>query len=138
MPQDPPIVIAHPIDSDIRLVQIGPGYDPADEPLLAHAGLACELGGKIEVAMSGMTGISDKTRQFLTTIGNDLTEKVLTLLAEELSDPVLRASTIPIHRRRMDQIKTDLNGIPVIPKDLMEPPTFEHLRGPDLEDGPEP
>lgn len=138
MSTDPPIVVAHPIDSDIRLVQIGPGFDPADEPLLAHAGLACEMHGPIWVAMNGMTGVSDKTRQFLTTTGNDLTEEVLTLLAEELSDPVLRASPVPIHRRRMNQIKTDLEEMPVIPEGLLDPPTFDDLETPDTYDTPEP
>ncbi|MCL1629478.1 hypothetical protein M3N55_12125 [Roseibaca sp. V10] len=138
MSTDPPIVVAHPIDSDIRLVQIGPGFDPADEPLLAHAGLACEMNGPIWVAMTGMTGVSDKTRQFLTTIRNDLTEEVLTLLAEEMRDPIRRASTVPIHRRRMDQIKSDLDDIPVFPESVRDEPSLEEVPTPEPDDTPEP
>jgi hypothetical protein len=138
MSTDPPIVVAHPIDSDIRLVQIGPGFDPAVEPLLTHAGLACELHGPIWVAMGGMTGVSDKTRQFLTTIGNDLTEEVLTLLAEEMRDPIRRASNAPLHRSRMDQIKTDLDDIPVFPEGVLDPPSFEDFETPEPDDTPEP
>jgi hypothetical protein len=123
MTADPPIVIAHPIDSDIRLIQIGPGCDPAREPLLSHAGLACEVGGEIRVAMNGMTGITDTTRQFLTTADNDLTEEVLVMLADELSDPLKRASAVPLHRRRVDQIRTDLDHIVTLPEGLMDPPT---------------
>lgn len=122
MSQDVPIVVVHPIDSDIRLIQIGPGHDPADEPLLSYAGLACELRGPIWVAMNGISGVSDKTRQFLTSVNNDLDEDVLMLLAEELSDPIRRYSSIPIHqRRRMDRIRSDLDEIPVIPEGLAEP-----------------
>lgn len=122
MSDDVPIVVVHPIDSDIRLVQIGPGHDPSKEPLLKHAGLACEMHGPIWVAMNGVSGVSDKTRQFLTTINNDLDEEVLTILKEELSDPIRRYSNIPIHqRRRMEWVKSDLDEIPVIPEGLLDP-----------------
>ena len=99
---DSPITTLHPIDSDIRLVEIGPGFDPANEQLLSHAGLSCkigpgfdpghapllshewldwEFGSPIEVTLTGISGASNKTRQFLTTVGNDLTYEVLALLA---------------------------------------------------------
>jgi hypothetical protein len=87
MPTDPPIVIAPSVDSDIRLVQIGLGQNPAQEPPLKRAGLACELHGPIWVAMNGISGVSDKTRQFLTTINNDMDEDVLNILQKEMSDP---------------------------------------------------
>lgn len=142
----PPIIISHPIDSDIRMVQVGPGYDPACEPLLAHAGLTCELGGRIEVAMHGMSGVSDKTRQFLTTTRNDLTEEVLMLLAEELNDPVRRDSKRPLHRRHASEIthqralevRSDLESIIPVPEDLvnMRPPVTPST--PDQDDSPEP
>lgn len=130
MSDDVPIVIVQPIASDIRLVQIGAGYDPSDEPLLKHAGLACEMHGPIWVAMNGISGVSDKTRQFLTTVNNDLDEDVLNLLREELSDPIRRYSNITVEQRhRMDRIKHDLDEIPVLPElpfpidpeDRMEP-----------------
>ena len=138
MSQDVPIVIVHPLDSDIRLVQIGPGHDPDDEPLLTHAGLACEMDGPIWVAMNGVSGVSDKTRQFLTTVNNDLDEEVLNILKEELSDPIRRYSSIPIHqRRRMDRIKADLDEIPVIPDDLLDPKFMDPIE-PEPDDTPEP
>lgn len=142
MSDEVPMVIVHPLDSDIRLAQIGPGYDPSDEPLLKHAGLACEMHGPIWVAMNGISGVSDKTRQFLTTVNNDLDEDVLNLLREELSDPIRRYSNITVEQRhRMDRIKHDLDEIPVLPElpfpidpeDRMEPDTTE-----EPDDTPEP
>lgn len=138
MSEDVPIVVAHPIDSDIRLVQIGPGYDPADEPLLAHAGIACEVHGPIWVAMNGLTGVSERTRQFLTTVNNDLDEEELRILAKELSDPVRRFSTGTARRQRVDQIKTDLDEMPVIPDDLLYPPAPDDPAAPEPDDTPEP
>lgn len=107
-----PLVVVHPIDSDIRLIQIAPGVDPSVEPLLSHAGLACELGGKVEVSMTGISGSSELIRQFLTTAGNDLTEEILTVLAEELNSPARRFGVQPAMRTRIDQIRTDLDDIP--------------------------
>lgn len=112
MPPEFPYVIVSPIESDIRLVQLAPGVDPSVVPLLSHAGLACVLGGRIEIAMNGMTGVSDEIRQFLTTEGNDLSEELLTLLAEELSDPERRAELRSDVRGRIDQIRSDLDDIP--------------------------
>ena len=142
MSNDVPMVIVQPIASDIRLVQIGSGYDPSDEPLLKHAGLACEMHGPIWVAMNGISGVSDKTRQFLTTVNNDLDEEVLNLLRDEMSDPIRRYSNITVEQRhRMDRIKHDLDEIPVIPElpfpidqeDTIEPDTTE-----EPDDTPEP
>ena len=138
MSTDPPIIVTHPLDSDIRLIQIGPGYDPADEPLLAHAGVACEVHGPIWVAMTGLTGVSDKTRQFLTTANNDLDEEVLNILAKELSDPIRRFPTEEIRRQRLEQIKTDLDELPVIPDDLLYPTALDDLEAPEPDDTPEP
>ena len=138
MSPDPAIVIAHPIHSDIRLIQIGPGFDPADEPLLSHAGLACEIGGRIEVCMNGMSGVSDQTRQFLTTVSTELTEKVLTLLAEELNDPARRYSEAPMRDPRAAQIKRDLDDIAIIPEGLMDPPYPVSSEAPETDDAPEP
>lgn len=42
-----PLIVVTPVDSEIRLIQIGPGVNAAEEPLLSHAGLACELGGRM-------------------------------------------------------------------------------------------
>lgn len=142
MSDDAPMVIVQPIASDIRLVQIGSGYDPSDEPLLKHAGLACEMHGPIWVAMNGISGVSDKTRQFLTTVNNDLDEEVLNLLRDEMSDPIRRYSNITVEQRyRMDQIKHDLDEIPVLPElpfpidqeEAIEPDTTE-----EPDDTPEP
>lgn len=85
-------LIVRDLDRDLRLIQIAPGFDPADEPLLSHAGLACEIGGKVEVTMTGMTGISGKTRQYVTSATNVLNEDLLSLLAEELNDPIWKFS----------------------------------------------
>jgi hypothetical protein len=114
MPARPefPLIVVTPIDSDIRLIQIAPGVDTSVEPLLRHAGLACELGGKVEVAMTGISGSSELIRQFLTTAGNDLTEEVLTVLAKELNSPARRFGVPPAMRTRIDQIRTDLDDIP--------------------------
>lgn len=114
MPARPefPLIVVTPVDSEIRLIQIGPGVNAAEEPLLSHAGLACELGGKVEVAMTGITGTSELIRQFLTTAGNDLTEEVLTVLAKELNSPARRFGVPPAMRTRIDQIRTDLDDIP--------------------------
>jgi len=119
-----PIIVCHPLDSDIRLIQIGPGYDPAGEPLLSHTGLLCDLGGRVDVAMNGVTTISDKTRQFLTTVDNDMREDVLLLLSEEFNDPARRNSKIPIVRAEADRIRRDLDRTPTAPQsllDLLEP-----------------
>lgn len=112
MPPEFTYVIVSPIESDIRLVQLAPGVDPSVVPILSHAGLACVLGGRIEVAMNGMTEVSDEMRQFLTTEGNDLSEELLTLLAEELNDPERRAELRSDMRGRIDQIRSDLDEIP--------------------------
>lgn len=135
MPDDVPIVVVHPIDSDIRLVQIDPGHDPAEEPLLTHAGLACEVTGRIWVAMDGISGVSDKTRQFLTTVGNDLDEDVLNILKQELStsDPSLLEYPDPLTPPDGSD-EDDLDDIPVIPEGLM-PSTLENSMEPD--GGPE-
>ena len=117
-----PLIVVTPVDSEIRLIQIGPGVNAAEEPLLSHAGLACELGGKIEVAMTGITGTSELIRQFLTTVGNDLTREVLTALAKELNNPVRRFGVRPTMRTRIDQIRTDLDDVPESdPSDTPEP-----------------
>ena len=112
MPPEFPYVIVSPIESDIRLVQLAPGVDPSVVPILSQAGLACVLGGRIEVAMNGMTGVSGEIRQFLTTAGGDLSEELLTLLAEELNDPERRAELRSDLRGRIDQIRSDLDDIP--------------------------
>lgn len=154
-----PITTSHPIDSDIRLVEIEPGFDPANERLLSHAGLTCEIGpgfdpghapllshewldwefgSPIEVSLTGISGVSDNTRQFLTTDGNDLTYEVLALLAEELNNPLRRYSKTLMRHRRAAQIKTDLMDIYVPPKDLfiwgnslITPPTQSPKDGPE-------
>lgn len=152
---DSPITTAHPLDSDIRLVEIGPGFDPANERLLSHAGLSCkigpgfdpghapllshewldwEFGSPIEVTLTGISGASNKTRQFLTTVGNDLTYEVLALLAEELNNPLRRYSRTPMRHLRAAQIKTDLMDICVPPKDLFIWGTSPFTRDP--HDGP--
>ena len=131
-----PIVVVHPIDSDIRLIQLAPGVDASVEPLLKHAGLACELGGKVEVAMTGITGSSELIRQFLTTAGNDLTEEVLTVLAKELNSPARRFGVPPEMRTRIDQIRTDLDDIP----DIQDVPNLQAQPDPepDGSETPEP
>lgn len=154
-----PITTSHPIDSDIRLVEIEPGFYPANERLLSHAGLTCEIGpgfdpghapllshewldwefgSPIEVSLTGISGVSDNTRQFLTTDGNDLTYEVLALLAEELNNPLRRYSRTLMRHRRAAQIKTDLMDIYVPPKDLfiwgnslITPPTQSPKDGPE-------
>lgn len=91
--QDSPIVIVYPIDSDIRILQIAPWADPSKEPLLSHAGVVCNLGEDVHVALNGVTDRSPHTRQFLTTVNNDLSEPLLSYLAEEFNCPIYRSQT---------------------------------------------
>jgi len=106
-----PIIVVYPIDSDIRIVQIAPGADPSTEPLLSHVGLICDLGDKVYVALDGAKGTSPHTRQFLTTVNNDLTEPMLTYMAEEFNCPTYRCQTSPELRARMDQIRRDTDDM---------------------------
>lgn len=85
------LVVVYPMNTDLRLIQIAPGVDAAVEPLLKPAGLACTLGGRIEVAMEGIIGSSDCIRQFLTTESNPLDHALLVMLAAEFNDPGGRA-----------------------------------------------
>lgn len=115
------LVVVHPIDSDIRLIQLAPGVDASVEPLLKHAGLVCELGSRIEVAMDGITGTSGRIRQFLTSESNTLDYELLVMLAEEFNAPAAR-------ERRRDRVRARLSLIPGGPD----------LTGPDPSDTPEP
>lgn len=112
MNNDHLLFTVYPMDSDIRLVQIAPGVDPRKEPLLSHTGLVCNLGERVEIAMNGVDTPSPKTRQFLTTVGNDLTEAVLEILAGEFNDPAYRGQISPELRARLDQIRYDVEDIP--------------------------
>ena len=114
MKYENPIIIVYPIDSEIRIVQIAPGADPSTQPLLSHAGLVCDLGDKVYVAPDGVKCTSPHTRQFLTMINNDLTEPMLTYLAEEFNCPTYRSQTSPELRARMDQIRKDTDNVPDI------------------------
>ena len=96
-----PITTSHPIDSDIRLVEIEPGFYPANERLLSHAGLTCEIGPGFDPGHAPL-----------------LSHEVLALLAEELNNPLRRYSRTPMRHLRAAQIKTDLMDICVPPKDL--------------------
>jgi hypothetical protein len=119
MTQQSPIIIVYPIDSDIRILQIAPFADPSKEPLLSHAGVVCNLGEDVRVALNGVTDRSPHTRQFLTTINNDLTEPVLTYLAEEFNCPTYRSQTSPELRARVQQIRKDADDTHDI-----DPPSF--------------
>lgn len=116
-----PLVVVYPMDSDLRLIQLAPGVDASVEPLLKHAGLVCELGSRIEVAMDGITGTSGRIRQFLTSESNTLDYELLVMLAEEFNAPAAR-------ERRRDRVRARLSLIPGGPE----------LTGPDPSDTPEP
>lgn len=122
-----PIIVVYPIDSDIRIVQIAPGADPSTEPLLSHAGLACDLGDNVYVAPDGVKGTSPHTRQFLTTVNNDLAEPMLTYLAEEFNCPTYRSQTSPELRARMNQIRKDTDHVPDIDQPPLDDPSPDGL-----------
>lgn len=115
------LVVVHPIASDIRLIQLAPGVDASVEPLLKHAGLVCELGSRIEVAMDGIIGTSGRIRQFLTSESNTLDYELLVMLAEEFNAPAAR-------ERRRDRMRARLSVIP----------GGAELTGPNPSDTPEP
>ena len=119
MTQESQIIIVYPIDSDIRILQIAPWADPSTQPLLSHAGVVCNLGENVQVTLNGVTDRSPHTRQFLTTVNNDLTEPVLSYLAEEFNCPTYRSQTSPELRARVDQIRKDVEETHDI-----DPPTF--------------
>jgi hypothetical protein len=119
--QNSPISVVYPLDSDIRIVQIAPWADPSKQPLLLHAGVVCNLGEDVHVALNGVTDRSPHTRQFLTTVNNDLTEPVLSYLAEEFNCPTYRSQTSPELRARVDQIRKDAEET----HDIDTPPYFD-------------
>jgi len=120
-----PIIVVYPIDSDIRIVQIAPGADPSTEPLLSHVGLICDLGDKVYVAPDGVKGTSPHTRQFLTMVNNDLTEPMLSLLAEEFNSPTYRSKTSPELRARMDQIRKDCADTHEVDQPPLDDPSLD-------------
>lgn len=56
MSEGPPIGSDHPTDSEIHLVNIGDGFEPADEARLSSSGIVCESGRQTVAAMNGVTG----------------------------------------------------------------------------------
>ena len=67
--------------------------------------------------MTGITGTSELIRQFLTTVGSDLTRDVLTGLAKELNSPARRLGVCPellagIADRLNDPDRYRLRGVP--------------------------
>jgi hypothetical protein len=111
---DFPLVVVYPVDSEIRLIQLASGVDASVEPLLKHAGLVCELGGPIEVAMNGITGTSRRIRQFLTSESNDLDYEMLAMLKEEFNEPAGRA-------RRKENMRERLRLVHPQPSQTPEP-----------------
>ena len=122
MPVSPefPLVLVQTVDSDVRLIQLAPGVDASVEPLLKHAGLVCELGGPIEVAMNGITGTSRRIRQFLTTESNDLDHEMLVMLAEEFNEPAGRARRKENMRERLRLVREQTDQAPDV-SDTPEP-----------------
>ena len=122
MPVSPefPLILVHTVDSDVRLIQLAPGVDASVEPLLKHAGLVCELGGPIEVAMNGITGTSRRIRQFLTTESNDLDHEMLVMLAEEFNEPAGRARRKENMRERLRLVREQTDQAPDV-SDTPEP-----------------
>ena len=117
-----PLVVVHPVDSDVRLIQLAPGVDASVEPLLRHAGLVCELGSRVEVAMNGISGTSDCIRQFLTTEANDLDYELLVLLAEEFNDPAGRARRTNTMRARLRLVPEQTEPAPDRSADAWDAP----------------
>jgi hypothetical protein len=122
-PEFPPVVI-YPMESGLRLVELAPGVDASVEPLLSHAGLLCEFGNPMEVAMHGITGTSDRLRQFLTTATNVFDHEQLVLLAAEFNAPSERA-------RRKENMRARLRLVHPQPAQTPEPDA-------DAPDTPEP
>lgn len=79
------LVTVVPSDPTIRLIRIGPGGDPSDEPLLSHAGLIINDEWHAEVALQGLTGVSRKLRRFLTRVEKNWDEMELKFIAESIN-----------------------------------------------------
>lgn len=117
-----PLVVVYPVDSEIRLIQLASGIDASVEPLLKHAGLVCELGGQIEVAMNGITGTSRRIRQFLTTESNDLDYEMLVMLREEFNEPAGRARRKENMRERLRLVREQTDPAPDRSTDVSDTP----------------
>jgi len=106
------ISVIYPIGSDIRLVHLSAGAEPSTEPLLSHAGLAWEEGGLVSAAPGGLKDVSDKKRQFLTSVWNDMTPELLDVMVERLNDPVRYQLSDAPGAGRAKTICEDLEKIP--------------------------
>lgn len=121
-----PVIVVRQAGSNLCIVQIAPGADASVEPLLSHAGLACELGGPVTVAMGGITGRSDRVRQFLTSVDNDLEEEVLRIAAADMCNPEWQAQgarTKEEHAKwlRRADVEVRVVDIPSDTPDMPEP-----------------
>lgn len=85
MPSPYILVTVVPSDPTFRLIRIGPGVDPSDEPLLSHAGVIIDDKWHAEVALQGLTGVSRKLRRFWTRVGKDWDEMELKFMAESIN-----------------------------------------------------
>jgi hypothetical protein len=85
MPSPYILVTVVPSDPTFRLIRIGPGGDPSDEPLLSHAGVIIDDKWHAEVALQGLTGVSRKLRRFWTRVGKDWDEMELKFMAESIN-----------------------------------------------------
>lgn len=108
------ITVLYPIGSNVRIVKVPPGADPEMNPLLAQSGLVMEPGSPIMPAPNGISGVSDRHREFLTTLENDLTLTELETLALELNEPPKREEIPAPSRDRLDHIHSELDDTPNI------------------------
>jgi hypothetical protein len=79
--------VVYLLGSPLRIFYIPPGNDPASEPLLAHAGVILEEGQPATYTLNGLSGPSDKLREFITTVDNGMSPGLLLMIANRLNDP---------------------------------------------------
>jgi len=118
------ICVIYPIGSDVRLIHLAPGADPTQEPLLSQAGLVWEEGEPVSFTLDGLKGPSDRRRQFVTNIHNDMTPELLSIMVERFNDPNRRPAR-SVEETRVETIQEDLDKIPEVSDlnldDLPEP-----------------
>jgi len=105
------ICVIYPLGSDIRLIHLAPGADPSEEPLLSQAGLVWEEGKPVSFTLDGLKGPSDRRRQFVTNINNDMTPELLSIMVERFNDPNRRPAC-SADETRVETIREDLEKVP--------------------------
>ena len=111
------------LGSPLRIFYIPPGKDPATEPLLSHGGVLLEEGRPATYSLNGLSGTSDKLREFITSVDNGMSPRLLLMIANRLNDPTqYRLRGVP-GEKEVEEICDNIDAIP----------TFDEL---DLENMP--